>query len=148
MDYRKLENADIPVGVVVQLYDTYYDSIKFAERDRSGKQIKICEAYVRKRLIGWEQHERYEEYKQKSGKTIFWAPIETPTKTGSMPWLKKRESALTYATALLKNYQVSLDNEIQYRNDNSYALADPEGLEKATAERKDVVKCLRVLSGL
>lgn len=142
-NYQRLSNADIPVGVFVEIYDCRYDSIKFAERLPRRGEIVLRDGYVRKRLTGWEELHKYADFKKEHGNDIYWAPIEDP-KDDKMPWITRRRDTTVQVVSLLESYKQRLKEEIKYSE--KYPLScDPESIKKAECDLKVTNMCLRKL---
>lgn len=143
-NYQRLSNADIPVGVFVEIYDCRYDSIKFAERLPRRGEIVLRDGYVRKRLTGWEELHKYADFKKEHGNDIYWAPIENP-KDDKMPWIKSDPSVISHVKELLDGYKHQLKKEIDYRKSYARSARDNALVKRAECELKSLESCVTKL---
>ena len=77
MQWQKLKNVNVPIGVLLLLHDTKFDAVRFAIR-KNENSIRISTAYRKGRLTGKVTVHDYGDIKSFFGDKYYWCLYKKP----------------------------------------------------------------------
>lgn len=77
MQWQKLKNVNVPIGVLLQLHNTKFDAARFAIRD-TATTIRISSSYKRGRLTGQILTRNYQEWRSMFGNEYYYHLYQKP----------------------------------------------------------------------